>query len=115
MNVGLPLADIAQLGERQTEDLKVAGSIPAVGIPILFCIFFLFPHPPSHHPVTAVKSLPALPPAPLSPAANLPTFVNRPQAIPGTVLIKFFFKKKKGVQKARSCRDLNPDRRIQSP
>ena len=30
-------AGIAQLGERQTEDLKVAGSIPAVGN-----IFFLF-------------------------------------------------------------------------
>ena len=26
------LADIAQLGERQTEDLKVPGSIPGVGI-----------------------------------------------------------------------------------
>ena len=25
------LADIAQLGERQTEDLKVPGSIPGVG------------------------------------------------------------------------------------
>ena len=25
------LADIAQLGERQTEDLKVPGSIPSVG------------------------------------------------------------------------------------
>ena len=32
-------AGIAQLGERQTEDLKVAGSIPAVGIllAVLFC------------------------------------------------------------------------------
>ena len=30
------LADIAQLGERQTEDLKVPGSIPGVGI-FLFC------------------------------------------------------------------------------
>ena len=29
-------AGIAQLGERQTEDLKVAGSIPAVGN-IFFC------------------------------------------------------------------------------
>ena len=29
-------AGIAQLGERQTEDLKVAGSIPAVGIRIYF-------------------------------------------------------------------------------
>ena len=27
-----PFADIAQLGERQTEDLKVPGSIPGVGI-----------------------------------------------------------------------------------
>ena len=26
------IADIAQLGERQTEDLKVPGSIPGVGI-----------------------------------------------------------------------------------
>ena len=93
-------AGIAQLGERQTEDLKVAGSIPAVGIPILFCIFSFSP-PPSHHPVTAVESLPALPPAPLSPAANMPTFVNRPQAIPGTVLIKFFSKKK-------GCKKLGP-------
>jgi hypothetical protein len=25
-------AEIAQLGERQTEDLKVAGSIPALGV-----------------------------------------------------------------------------------
>ena len=32
-------ADIAQLGERQTEDLKVPGSIPGVGN--LFCILFL--------------------------------------------------------------------------
>ena len=31
-------ADIAQLGERQTEDLKVPGSIPGVGICIfMFC------------------------------------------------------------------------------
>ena len=28
----LPLAAIAQLGERQTEDLKVPGSIPGLGI-----------------------------------------------------------------------------------
>ena len=28
-------AAIAQLGERQTEDLKVAGLIPACGIPIM--------------------------------------------------------------------------------
>ena len=27
-----PLAAIAQLGERQTEDLKVPGSIPGLGI-----------------------------------------------------------------------------------
>ena len=31
-----PFADIAQLGERQTEDLKVPGSIPGVGILIFF-------------------------------------------------------------------------------
>ena len=36
-------AGIAQLGERQTEDLKVAGSIPAVGI-FLFCLFFSGDH-----------------------------------------------------------------------
>ena len=35
---GVSFADIAQLGERQTEDLKVPGSIPGVGI----CNFFLF-------------------------------------------------------------------------
>ena len=37
--VGRKHAGIAQLGERQTEDLKVAGSIPAVGIllAVLFC------------------------------------------------------------------------------
>ena len=29
------IAMIAQLGERQTEDLKVAGSIPAYGIMLL--------------------------------------------------------------------------------
>ena len=29
------LADIAQLGERQTEDLKVPGSIPGVGIALV--------------------------------------------------------------------------------
>ena len=34
------IAGIAQLGERQTEDLKVAGSIPAAGN-----LFFLFPGP----------------------------------------------------------------------
>ena len=27
-----PVAEIAQLGERQTEDLKVPGSIPGLGI-----------------------------------------------------------------------------------
>ena len=31
-------AGIAQLGERQTEDLKVAGSIPAVGIFLFFAV-----------------------------------------------------------------------------
>jgi hypothetical protein len=31
-NDGLSLAAIAQLGERQTEDLKVPGSIPGLGI-----------------------------------------------------------------------------------
>ena len=32
---GFTLADIAQLGERQTEDLKVPGSIPGVGIALV--------------------------------------------------------------------------------
>ena len=32
----MPGASIAQLGERQTEDLKVPGSIPGRGIPFLF-------------------------------------------------------------------------------
>ena len=32
----MPLAAIAQLGERQTEDLKVPGSIPGVGNFIFF-------------------------------------------------------------------------------
>ena len=32
------LADIAQLGERQTEDLKVPGSIPGGGIFTLACV-----------------------------------------------------------------------------
>ena len=44
------IADVAQLGERQTEDLKVPGSIPGVGIAFYFAqmrkrsakIFFLF-------------------------------------------------------------------------
>ena len=31
-NKGEPLAAIAQLGERQTEDLKVSGSTPGLGI-----------------------------------------------------------------------------------
>ena len=35
----VPFADIAQLGERQTEDLKVPGSIPGVGI----CFFLSAP------------------------------------------------------------------------
>jgi hypothetical protein len=30
------VAEIAQLGERQTEDLKVTGSIPVFGIFLLF-------------------------------------------------------------------------------
>ena len=40
-------AGIAQLGERQTEDLKVAGSIPAAGISFFFFFFrfFFFPQP----------------------------------------------------------------------
>ena len=33
------LADIAQLGERQTEDLKVPGSIPGVGITFFVLLF----------------------------------------------------------------------------
>ena len=36
---GSPSADIAQLGERQTEDLKVPGSIPGVGNMVLLRIF----------------------------------------------------------------------------
>ena len=32
---GVSFADIAQLGERQTEDLKVPGSIPGVGIALV--------------------------------------------------------------------------------
>ena len=35
--VQIPIADLAQLGERQTEDLKVPGSIPGVGTS--FCFF----------------------------------------------------------------------------
>ena len=35
------IAYIAQLGERKTEDLKVAGSIPAVGIFYILVIFNL--------------------------------------------------------------------------
>ena len=35
-------AGIAQLGERQTEDLKVAGSIPAAGINFFDYYFYLF-------------------------------------------------------------------------
>ena len=39
----LPFADIAQLGERQTEDLKVPGSIPGVGsVIILLQVFYFF-------------------------------------------------------------------------
>ena len=39
--VGTPAASIAQLGERQTEDLKVPGSIPGLGIfnPICLIVF----------------------------------------------------------------------------
>ena len=33
------VADIAQLGERQTEDLKVPGSIPGVGITFFVLLF----------------------------------------------------------------------------
>lgn len=32
-------AVVAQLGERETEDLKVAGSIPALGIVFYFFVF----------------------------------------------------------------------------
>ena len=35
-------ADVAQLGERQTEDLKVPGSIPGVGKLFAFPYFFNF-------------------------------------------------------------------------
>ena len=45
--VGLQPADIAQLGERQTEDLKVAGSIPAVGMSTIFFNLFFFPLAPA--------------------------------------------------------------------
>ena len=38
-NLIISSAEIAQLGERQTEDLKVPGSIPGFGIS-----FFLDPH-----------------------------------------------------------------------
>ena len=34
----ISIAQIAQLGERETEDLEVAGSIPALGI--LFCFLY---------------------------------------------------------------------------
>ena len=88
------IAGIAQLGERQTEDLKVAGSIPAVGIPSF--LFFLFPPLLSQSPVNAVKSPTTLPPAPLDSAANLSMFAKHPQAIPGVGLIKFFQKKREG-------------------
>ena len=36
-------AEIAQLGERQTEDLKVPGSIPGFGISFVFLLSFLSP------------------------------------------------------------------------
>ena len=48
-------AGIAQLGERQTEDLKVAGSIPAVGR----FIFVLFFAPPAVGPAAVVPRCPA--------------------------------------------------------
>ena len=48
-------AGIAQLGERQTEDLKVAGSIPAVGS-ILFGLFFT---PPAAGQAAVVPRCPA--------------------------------------------------------
>ena len=39
-------AGIAQLGERQTEDLKVAGSIPAAGMSLyFFFVSFFVPNP----------------------------------------------------------------------
>ena len=41
---GVSFADIAQLGERQTEDLKVPGSIPGVGIFIFTFLHFIFVH-----------------------------------------------------------------------
>jgi hypothetical protein len=37
-------AGIAQLGERQTEDLKVPGSIPGHGIILLFSLFLISTH-----------------------------------------------------------------------
>ena len=65
MNVGLPLADIAQLGERQTEDLKVAGSIPAVGNRVFlftqFLYFYFKSAPPSQTPKYIVPSMRAGP------------------------------------------------------
>ena len=36
-----PTAAIAQLGERQTEDLKVPGSIPGLGTLFSFCVLLL--------------------------------------------------------------------------
>ena len=41
---GVSFADIAQLGERQTEDLKVPGSIPGVGIFTFTFFNFIFVH-----------------------------------------------------------------------
>ena len=41
------VAPIAQLGERQTEDLKVPGSIPGLGICFVMCQ--LFPHTVAAH------------------------------------------------------------------
>ena len=43
MNINHELAEIAQLGERQTEDLNVPGSIPSFGnIFIFFNLAFFF-------------------------------------------------------------------------
>ena len=43
VRVVILVAAIAQLGERQTEDLKVTGSIPVRGK--LFCMFCISSHP----------------------------------------------------------------------
>ena len=46
--VATVFADIAQLGERQTEDLKVPGSIPGVGN--CFCFLLRRPAPATSYP-----------------------------------------------------------------